>query len=73
VAQVASYHMFLAGAFSSNPDQPHQVDAAGLKSLSEAAIRAGFQVVRCPDAPPVPPRTAHFAMLCAVCDTLRAV
>jgi hypothetical protein len=42
--QVASYHMFLAGAFSSDPSKPHQVDADGLKRLTEAHIRVGFQV-----------------------------
>jgi hypothetical protein len=43
---VASFHMFLAGAFSSDPGQPHQVDAEGLRRLTEGAIRHGFQVVR---------------------------
>lgn len=41
---VASYHMFLAGAFSSNPDNPLQADAKGLQNLSEADIETGFQV-----------------------------
>lgn len=41
---VASYHMFLAGAFSSDPEHPLQADASGLQALSEADIEQGFQV-----------------------------
>jgi hypothetical protein len=44
--QVASFHMFAAGAFSSSADKPHQADSAALKALTPAAIRSGFQVVR---------------------------
>lgn len=41
---VASYHMFLAGAFSSDLDHTLQADAKGLQQLSEADIERGFQV-----------------------------
>lgn len=43
---VASFHMFRAGAFSSDASQLHQCDAAALRKVTEASIRAGFQVVR---------------------------
>ncbi len=38
--------MFVAGAFSSDPSRPCQVDAEGLRRLTEGDIRRGFQVVR---------------------------
>ncbi|KAK4943710.1 hypothetical protein LTR10_016807 [Elasticomyces elasticus] len=41
---VASLEMFKAGAFSSDPDQPHQVDAAGLKKLTVDTLAKGLQV-----------------------------
>lgn len=41
---VASYHMFLAGAFSSSPEHPLQADANGLQQLNEATIAQGLQV-----------------------------
>ncbi len=41
---VASLEMFKAGAFSSNPAQPHQVDAAGLKRLTVETLAKGMQV-----------------------------
>jgi hypothetical protein len=40
---VASLEMFKAGAFSSNPDQPHQVDGRGLKALTFEALARGLQ------------------------------
>ncbi|GMF60809.1 unnamed protein product [Phytophthora fragariaefolia] len=44
---VASFHMFLGGAFSANPGvDPHRVDAAALASLPDDAIARAFQVVR---------------------------
>jgi len=36
--------MFKAGAFSSDPNQPHQVDAAGLKKLTVETLSKGLQV-----------------------------
>ncbi len=41
---VASLEMFKAGVFSGRPEQPFQVDAAGLKALGEAALAQGLQV-----------------------------
>jgi hypothetical protein len=41
---VASFHLFLAGVFSSDPTRPLQADAAGLGNVTEAMIREGFQV-----------------------------
>jgi len=41
---VASLHMFLAGAFSSDPRNPFQVDAKGLTQLSFEKFKKYFQV-----------------------------
>ena len=41
---VASFDMFRAGAFSSEPDQPLRVDRAALARLDLATLAAGFQV-----------------------------
>ncbi|MFY0583387.1 URC4/urg3 family protein [Cystobacter fuscus] len=41
---VASFRMFLAGAFSSDPSHPLRADAEGLRSLSLEALAEGFQV-----------------------------
>jgi hypothetical protein len=41
---VASFHMFSAGAFSSDANEPLRVDAAKLKALSNNAIENAFQV-----------------------------
>ncbi|WP_309896913.1 URC4/urg3 family protein [Archangium sp.] len=41
---VASFRMFVAGAFSSDPRQPLRADAEGLKGLSLDALAKGFQV-----------------------------
>ena len=41
---VASFRMFLAGAFSSDPSQPLRADAQGLQRLSLEALARGFQV-----------------------------
>jgi hypothetical protein len=41
---VASFRMFLAGAFSSDPGQPLRADAEGLQRLSLEALARGFQV-----------------------------
>jgi hypothetical protein len=41
---VASYHLFLQGAFSSDPSKPLQVDADGLKNLRLDTLLEGFQV-----------------------------
>jgi hypothetical protein len=41
---VASFHAFTAGLFSSDPQRPLQVDAAGLKALSDERLGEAFQV-----------------------------
>jgi hypothetical protein len=41
---VASFWMFLSGAFSSDPSRPLQADAKGLQSLTREALEKGFQV-----------------------------
>lgn len=41
---VASFHAFTAGLFSSNPDQPLQADAAGLRALVTDRLGEAFQV-----------------------------
>jgi hypothetical protein len=41
---VASFHAFTAGLFSSDPQQPLQVDAAGLAALSTERLGEAFQV-----------------------------
>ncbi|KAF2725117.1 DUF1688-domain-containing protein [Polychaeton citri CBS 116435] len=41
---VASLEMFKTGLFSSNPEQPYQVDSDGLKSLSVEKMARGLQV-----------------------------
>ena len=41
---VASFRMFGAGAFSSNPSLPWQADAEGLQALTEDKLKLGFQV-----------------------------
>jgi hypothetical protein len=41
---VASFHMFMAGGFSSAPDTPLRADAAGLEGVTEASLARFFQV-----------------------------
>ncbi|MGJ7489584.1 URC4/urg3 family protein [Variovorax sp. ZT4R33] len=41
---VASFHAFTSGLFSSNPDKPLQVDAAGLRALVTDRLAQAFQV-----------------------------
>ncbi|WP_210485281.1 URC4/urg3 family protein [Microvirga antarctica] len=41
---VASFEMFVAGAFSSNPDDPFRVDADVLLTLTAEDLAEGFQV-----------------------------
>lgn len=41
---IASLEMFKAGTFSSNSNQPHQVDGEGLKKLTVEIMGAGLQV-----------------------------
>ncbi|KAL6249587.1 hypothetical protein RBB50_003440 [Rhinocladiella similis] len=41
---VASLEMFKTGAFSSDPNQPHQVDATGLQKVTTDTLAKGMQV-----------------------------
>lgn len=41
---VASFHAFTSGRFSSNPQRPLQVDAAGLRGLITDRLASAFQV-----------------------------
>ncbi|ORY02648.1 DUF1688-domain-containing protein [Basidiobolus meristosporus CBS 931.73] len=41
---IASLAMFNSGAFSSDPNQPYQVDAAALRKLTVGQLSDGFQV-----------------------------
>ena len=41
---VASFHAFTSGRFSSNPQRPLQVDAAGLRGLVTDRLASAFQV-----------------------------
>lgn len=41
---IASYHTFLTGLFSSDPDFPYQVDSVGLQQLTQERLEAAFQV-----------------------------
>jgi hypothetical protein len=41
---VASLHMFLKGAFSSDPREPQRCDARGLRALTVQRLAEGFQV-----------------------------
>jgi hypothetical protein len=40
---VASLEMFKSGLFSSDPEQPFQVDAAGLKQMTADQLKRGLQ------------------------------
>jgi hypothetical protein len=41
---VASYHAFVGGLFSGDPNRPYQVDATGLRALVTDHLAAAFQV-----------------------------
>ena len=41
---VASFDMFIGGAFSDRPDEPHRVDAGALAGLSVTELARGMQV-----------------------------
>jgi len=41
---LASFHMFCDGVFSSNPNNPYQVDSHALKNLNKERLIAGFQI-----------------------------
>ena len=41
---IACLEMFKAGRFSSDPNEPHQVNSKGLKALDRETLKKGFQV-----------------------------
>jgi hypothetical protein len=41
---VASFHLFLQGGFSSDPDRPFQADAQGLQAFTTSKLADAFQV-----------------------------
>jgi hypothetical protein len=41
---VASWHAFVSGLFSGDPGRPLQVDATGLRALTEERLAAAFQI-----------------------------
>jgi hypothetical protein len=41
---IASFHSFLSGLFSSQPDRPWQTDAAGLMAITPKTLAKAFQV-----------------------------
>src|SRR6185369_7329352 len=41
---VASFHAFIGGLFSSDPEHPLQVDSAGLRALVTDHLASAFQV-----------------------------
>lgn len=41
---VASFHAFMSGTFSSEPDEPLRVDAGGLRHLSTEQLTQSFQI-----------------------------
>ncbi|KAK7025257.1 hypothetical protein R3P38DRAFT_2953568 [Favolaschia claudopus] len=66
---VAVVHMFAAGLFSGNKDQPCQVDATGLASIVPAAFATAFQVT---ESNPMVGLEGRTALLARLADALRA-
>ena len=65
---VASLEMFKAGAFSSDPDQPHQVDAGGLKGVTVQSLAKGMQVS---DSNPMSGLDGRAGLLMRLADALQ--
>jgi hypothetical protein len=66
---VASLHMFMAGAFSSDPRHPQQADAAGLRALTVEKLAQGFQVSA---SNPLVGLEGRLGLLHALADALEA-
>jgi len=64
---VASLEMFKFGTFSSNPDQPYQVDSAGLKKLTPQIMAKGLQVT---DENPIDGLEGRTNLLVRLADAL---
>lgn len=65
---VASLEMYKTGMFSSNPENPFQVDAGGLKKLSGEQIARGLQAS---DLNPIHGLEGRTALLLRLGDALR--
>ena len=65
---VASLEMFKAGTFSSDPQQPHQVDARGLKRLTVESLARGMQVT---DSNPMSGLEGRAGLLMRLADALQ--
>jgi hypothetical protein len=65
---VASLEMFKAGAFSSDSSQPHQVDSAGLRSLTVETLSKGMQVS---DANPMSGLDGRAGLLMQLAEALQ--
>ena len=66
---VASWHAFTEGLFSTDPDQPLRVDAAGLRAVTPELLAGAFQVTA--DNPLVG-LEGRAQLLCRLGDTLAA-
>jgi hypothetical protein len=66
---VASMHAFEQGLFSSDPDQPLRVDAAGLRALEPDRLAAAFQVS---DTNPLVGTSGRFELVRALGDAIAA-
>lgn len=65
---VASLEMFKAGLFSSAPEEPCQVDSAGLKKLDLKIMARGLQVT---DANPIDGLEGRTGLLLRLADALQ--
>jgi hypothetical protein len=65
---VASLEMFKAGAFSSDSSQPHQVDSAGLRSLTVETLSKSMQVS---DANPMSGLDGRAGLLMQLAEALQ--
>lgn len=65
---VASLEMFKAGYFSSNKNQPHQVDALGLRNVTVETLAKGMQVS---EANPMSGLEGRTGLLIRLCSSLQ--
>ena len=65
---VASLEMFKAGMFSSNPDEPCQVDSAGLSKMDVKMMARGLQVN---DTNPIDGLQGRSGLIMRLSDALR--
>lgn len=65
---VASLEMFKSGLFSSNPQQPCQVDSAGLRNLNVVVMAKGLQVS---DENPIEGLQGRTGLLMRLADALQ--